>query len=424
MIDFTFDLYQDPYLPLDATDVDALVTITGTGNDLGTSGSEHALVIIVDASGSMGYPSKKLVEAKRAAVKVIAALREGTSFALIAGTAAARQIYPESGLAVASPPTVQAATAAICKLAADGGTAIGRWLTLTNTLLSRSPATIRQAILLTDGKNESEPAEAFRQALHDCEGNFRCDCRGIGEGWVADELTAIASTLLGTALDIPRLEQLEEDFLAITREAASRQVAETSLRVWLPYRARLRQLRQVHPTIDDLTDRGKPVDGSTTAFPAGSWGQEVREYQIGIGGLDPVAEDKPSRAGRVDLVRGDVVLASKHILAHWTDDYSLYTQTSRTLAKSKGQTELGEAINAGVRALRSGDLSAALDHLERAVRLAHAAGDERKLDLLRTLVIFEDAARGAVVLRSDLHDYEAQVALLRSAWTRGVERDE
>jgi von Willebrand factor type A domain len=422
MINFELAVDQDPYLPADATDVDALVTITGAPSGAVPSGSDHALVIIVDASGSMDWPPGKLRAAKRAASKAVETLRAGTSFAVIAGTADARQIYPDSGLALASPAAAQAALAAIRGLKPNGGTAIGRWLTLADLLLRGSAATVRHAILLTDGKNESESPEVFSQALRACEGHFRCDCRGIGEGWVADELAAIASALLGTALDVARTDDLEADFLNITREAAGRQLAETSLRVWVPYGARLRYLRQVHPTIEDLTGRGSAVDGQTTDFPAGAWGPEVREYQLGIGGLDPVIEDEPSWAGRVDLVQRDAELASEPVFAHWTEDYSLYTQTSRALAQSMGQTELARAINDGARALRSGDLDAARDQLGQAVRLAHAAGDDTKLGLLRTLVTVEDAAAGAVVLRPDPHDHDAQVALLRSGWTRGVER--
>ncbi|WP_239341391.1 VWA domain-containing protein [Frankia sp. CiP3] len=422
MISFELTVDHDPYLSISTTAMDTLVTVTAVAGSMAPPADDHAVVILIDASGSMDYPRVKLPAAKRAASKAVETLRDGTYFAVVAGTGTATPLYPDSReLAIASPGSRQAAIEAVATLRSNGGTAIGRWLTLADELLRNAPAAIRQAILLTDGRNEHESPEEFMRALRACEGHFRCDCRGIGEGWVAEELATIASMLLGTALDVPQPADLEADFLAIARDATSRVLAEILLQIWVPYGARLRSVTQTHPTIEELTGRARRVDDQTTAFPTGAWGTEKREYQVRIEGLDPVIEDEASWAGRIDLVRADRELATAPVYARWTADYSLYSQASHTMTTSRRQIDVAQKIKAGTQALLADDLTAARDLLGRAVALAHAAGDLAALELLARLVTIDDPATGTVVLRDDVQDHDVQVAMLRAGWTRGID---
>ena len=65
-------------------------------------------------------------------------------------------------------------------------------------LFASLPSAIPHAILLTDGKNESESPASLEAALGACSGQFQCDCRGIGTDWNVGELRAISTRLLGT----------------------------------------------------------------------------------------------------------------------------------------------------------------------------------------------------------------------------------
>ena len=105
-----------------------------------------------------------------------------------------------SGLAVAGPETRRAAKRRITALWAEGGTAIGRWLTHTADLLeSAPPGAVRHASLYTDGRNEHETPKQLERALADCADRFVCDARGLGDDWSYTELLHITQALHGSA---------------------------------------------------------------------------------------------------------------------------------------------------------------------------------------------------------------------------------
>src|SRR4029078_5074823 len=132
-------------------------------------------------------------------------------------------VYPEhSGLVVATDTTRNAAKEAVRRLQPEGGTAIGRWLTGAAELFAEHPDVIHHAILLTDGKNETESPEELTTALRRCAESFQCDCRGAGEDWHVEELRTIASALLGTVDIIPDPSDaaaMTADFVAMMRSA-------------------------------------------------------------------------------------------------------------------------------------------------------------------------------------------------------------
>jgi Mg-chelatase subunit ChlD len=156
---FTADTYQNEYLAEGAAEVNAIVTVTATGGGGGEAAASPsaAEIIIIDISGSMNYPPTKLRAAQQATAAAIDCIREGVSFAVIAGTKLAHKVYPPQGsLAPASAATRAEAKQAVAALQAQGGTAIGAWLALANELFASGAAAINHAILLTDGKDESE----------------------------------------------------------------------------------------------------------------------------------------------------------------------------------------------------------------------------------------------------------------------------
>ena len=74
---------------------------------------------------------------------------------------------------------------------------MGSWIKLAAETLGDAPG-IRHAILLTDGKNESEEPRELDRALLAAQGSFQCDCRGVGADWVVAELRKVATALMGT----------------------------------------------------------------------------------------------------------------------------------------------------------------------------------------------------------------------------------
>ncbi len=161
MAQFTAEVYQNEFLPEDGTDVHAIVTITCTGaGEAGRGeGGDAAEIVIVDTSGSM--QGERFANAQQAAAAAIDQILDGTWFAVIAGTDQAARAFPYpnaiSPMVRMEPAAREEAKRAVRQLLAGGGTAMGTWLRLATQLFLAVPAaTQRHAILLTDGKNQSE----------------------------------------------------------------------------------------------------------------------------------------------------------------------------------------------------------------------------------------------------------------------------
>ena len=235
MAEWTTEVFENEYLPADATDVHAIVTVTCSG--AGTAGQSGAAaeVIIVDTSGSMSSPRGKIVSARQAAAAAIEELVDGTWFAVIAGANQGQVVFPRRGSMVqATGDTREAASQAVAHLDASGGTAIGHWLTTATHLFQTVEATQRHAILLTDGRDESESVQELQAGISGATGVFQCDCRGVGADWEVDELRQIGSALLGSVDIIAEPEAMTADFQGMMRAAMGRGVADAKLRVWTP----------------------------------------------------------------------------------------------------------------------------------------------------------------------------------------------
>ncbi|WP_239339422.1 VWA domain-containing protein [Frankia sp. CiP3] len=423
LINFAIVVHQNRFLASDATEMDAVLEVQATTDSDVTVSPTSTLIIIIDCSSSMSVPLAKIFAAKEAAKAAIESLRPGTRFAVIAGTETARLVFPPSGLASASDESKVAAKAAVSRMRANGGTAMSTWLALAAELVRAHPATIPRAILLTDGQNVGESRARLTAVLEECKGHFRCDCRGIGEDWVAEDLIMITRVLLGAARPIEKASDLVEDFRAIAREAMGKVVSEAWLRVWVPFRGKVVFLKQVYPTINDLTGRAVRVDDNTSGYPTGAWGTEKRHYHLRIGGLNGVDAESASRVGRVRFVMHGEESEAAVVLAQWTDDPLQLTQISSAVAEATGQVEIALEIQLGAHAIRADDDEKATAHLGRAVRLAHEAGDQSKIDLLARMVEILDRATGTVRLRPDLGHRIVEHSELLSTWTRDVGAD-
>ncbi|ASW55874.1 VWA domain-containing protein [Plantactinospora sp. KBS50] len=419
---FVAEVDQNEYLPAGRRVVDAIVSVTASGAVLRETGPVSAAeIIMVDISGSMSVQGK-IHQAKRATAVAIDTLRDGVAFAVIAGNTEAILVYPpHPGMVPADARTRAEAKAAVARLHAFGGTAIGRWLHLANQLFAAQPAEVKHAILLTDGQNQHETPEVLHQVLQMCEGRFSCDSRGVGADWVADELRKVASTLLGSADGLEDPAELPAAFQAMTESAMGKSVADVTLRVWSPAGARIRFVKQVFPQVEELTDRRTEVSARIGDYPTGAWGAESRDYHVSVE-LEPQPVGEELLAARVSLVSGGQVLTERLVLARWTDDEELSTKINKQVAHYTGQAELAAAIQDGLKARDAGDVDTATAKLGRAVQLATESGHTDTAKLLARVVDVVDAPAGTVRLKQKVAGVDAELTNVRSVKTVRVKK--
>jgi hypothetical protein len=423
MTAFQLDVYQNEYLPEGAREVNAIVTVSATGGEPApATGDQAAEVIIVDCSGSMHVPPTKLKAAKAATAAAIDTLRDGVLFAVVAGTDTARLIYPTRTQLVPATPTTRAeAKAAVSGLRANGGTAIGSWLLLADSLFAGRPTAMRHAILLTDGQNMHETPRQFARTLKAVTGHFVCDCRGVGTDWEVRELREIATALLGTVDIVAEPAGLEADFRAMATAAMGKAVADVSLRLWTPQGASVKFVKQVEPTLTDLTGRRVESGPRSGDYPTGSWGTESRDYHVCIE-VNPAGVGDKMLAGRVSMVvpSTNEVVGKGQILAIWTDDTVLSTKISPEVAHYTGQAELAAVIQEGLEARKSGDVERATAKLGRAVALATESGHTDTTRLLARVVDIENPATGTVRLKRNVTAVDEMTLDTRSTVTKRV----
>ncbi|MDR1387447.1 MAG: VWA domain-containing protein [Propionibacteriaceae bacterium] len=406
MVDFSSAVYQNEFLPDQGTDVHAIVQLTCQGaGSAGRSGlGEVGEIIIVDASGSM--MGDRIEMAKRAAAVAVDSILDGTWFAIVAGTHQAFLAYPRvlngQGMVRMDPSSRLAAKSAIASFRADGGTAIGQWLLLARKLFASVPSLVgRHTILLTDGEDYNETPTQLDSAIRQCIGQFQADCRGIGVDWKVNEVRKIAQALLGSVDIIPDAHDLPQIMAGLVQQAMSRGVADAQLRVWIPQDAQILFVRQVSPTVEDLTHRGSPINPLTQGYPTGAWGDESRDYHIAVR-LPAKSLGVEQLAARVQLAVGAQVLTQGLVKARWSADPGLTAQISPEVAHYTGQTELALAIQEGLAARAAGDDRTATVKLGRAVQLAAQTGNDEATSKLRRVVEVADATSGLVKLRRDV----------------------
>ncbi|MFF7530751.1 vWA domain-containing protein [Streptomyces bobili] len=437
---FSVDVYQNEYLPEGGREVSAIVTVTATGGGtVGTAvaaphlyspgaGPSAAVAIMVDCSGSMDYPPTKMRNARDATAAAIDTLRDGVHFSVIDGTHVAREVYPGNGrLAVADPATRAQAKEALRRLSAGGGTAIGTWLRLADRLLSTADVAIRHGILLTDGRNEHESPEDLKAALESCTGRFTCDARGVGTDWEVKEVTGIASALLGTADIVADPAALAADFTQMMETAMGKEVADVALRLWTPVGTAVKFVKQVAPTVEDLTGRRTESGPRSGDYPTGSWGDESRDYHVCV--EVPTANiGQEMLAARVSLVipqpDGTVQnLGTQGLVrAVWTDDMAASTSINPQVAHYTGQAELAQVIQQGLDLRKAGDIDGATAKLGRAVQLASVSGNADTAKLLAKVVDVVDAPTGTVRLKAKVAEADEMTLETRSTKTVRVKK--
>jgi uncharacterized protein YegL len=421
---FTAEVFQNPYLPQGAREVNAIMTIATSGSDSVTMAapqSQRLFGIICDTSGSMG--GAKMMAAKEAIVQIVNLLPTDAAFFIVTGSSRAQLLVP---LVNAVPENKMRAIAQVKNISANGGTLMSGWLNTALGEFSKMPQAICQALLLTDGQNDPSDDRDLAKSLDACEGKFQCECRGVGTDWQVSQLQQIATRLLGSTDIIPSPDRIAADFQEILTQAMGKTVSDVSLRLWTPQGAKVLFCKQVSPEIVDVTDRAKPVNERMVDYPTGAWGNnESRDYhfciQINAGNIGD--EMLAGRASLITTTNGqETKITEAKILATWTEDEAKTAKIDRRVAHYTGQAELAQSIQEGLEARAQGNIEVATVKLGKAVKLAHDSGNEATAKLLRTVVDVEDAAAGTVRIKRAVAKEDEMMLETRSTKTARIQK--
>lgn len=172
--------------------------------------------------------------------------------------------------------------------------------------------------------------------------------------------------------------------------------------MWTPQGAQILFVRQVSPTVEDLTARRVEINPLTCGrLPHG-----------GLVGTNPVTTTSPCAwpprrsarkqlAARVQLAIGDEVVTQGLVKATWSGDSELTARIDQQVAHYTGQTELAAMIQEGLAAKAAGDEATATTKLGRAVQLAAETGkNDEATSKLREVVEIDDEKEGTVRLKA------------------------
>jgi von Willebrand factor type A C-terminal domain len=180
-------------------------------------------------------------------------------------------------------------------------------------------------------------------------------------------------------------------------------------------------VKQVAPTVEDLTHRRVETGNQTGEYPLGSWGAEERDYHVQVE-VEPAAAGREKLAVRVSVVAGDEILGQGLVKAMWTTDTALSAQISRRVAHYTGQAELAQAVQDGLTARRNGDIATATAKLQRAMELAVESGNAGTAKLLRGVVEIDEHT-GTARLRRGVAAADEMALDARSTRTARVRKE-
>jgi hypothetical protein len=420
---FSLDAYYTPTLPDGGDHLTVILGVEAAKSDLVSTPQQRVLVFIIDKSGSMQGTS---IDAVRQAVRRgIELCDPGMIIAVV--------VFDESASILVRPQNAddhgkQEAARNLDWLHAGGGTAFSSGLDLARSICAQYPNAIRRAIFLTDGVNETERPGRFEPVLRNCVGVFECDCWGLGTKWHVGEVQDVAQRLNGKASLIPGPGEIEATFSAAIQKAASKAVADVRLRLWTPQTSQVRLIKQMNPTIQDLTATGNRLTPQQIEFGIGSWAPgESRDYQLDL-------QVTPSTVGEELLaVRPTVVFRqagqereirsnSGRVVITWTTDEALSSRINPRVAHYTGQEELAQAIQAGLDARERGDDEAATHLLGKAVKLANDSGNDEMTARLQKVVDIDDASSGTVRLKRGVSTAATMDLELESTTTKRAAR--
>ena len=420
---FKLEAFQNKYLPPGKGRVDAILTVTADASVQASAAGPLVIGFIVDKSGSMAVDRIQAV--KQAVGTAIAMLPESAWFFVVAFDSTAQVVIRESQ---ATPENKAHAAQAIARLNAGGGTAMSTGLATARSIFERAPNAIRQGIFLTDGKNESESAGNVTAQLQASEGLFQCDCWGVGTDWHVGEVQQIAQELLGKASLIPDPAGIEAAFRGAIEKASAKALKDVRVRLWTPQGATIAFVKQVNPTIEDLTPKARTVTPQVREYMTGAWSSgESRDFHVGID-VRPGNVGEEMLAARPSLawleteggawIEKEEKPAGARVFATWTADDSLSSRIDRHVAHYTGQDELAAAIQQGLDLREQGNEAAATQLLGRAVKIAHDSGNAEMTHRLAKVVDVVDVATGTVRLKRDVSKVATMDLELESRTTK------
>jgi hypothetical protein len=423
---FKIEAFQNRFLSPGQSRVDAILTVSTSG-DVKASGAHLVVAFIIDKSGSM--QGERLESVVRAVGQAIALLDERAWFFVVAFDAQAYVVMAESQ---ATEANKKKAVQALGELRASGGTAMSTGLHAARMIFDRAPNSIKQAVFLTDGKNESEQSGKVALELARSEGLFQCDCWGVGTDWRVGEVQQISQMLLGKASLIPDPAGVAAAFKVAIEKASGKALKDVRLRLWTPQGSEVVFVKQVNPTIEDMTAKGKQHATQVREFYTGAWGGgESRDFHVAIevkaGAVG--AEMLACRSSVVYLepdgggwVEREEKPAEGRVFASWTQDSVLTSPIDQHVAHYTGQDELADAIKRGLQQREAGDEAGATQLLGRAVKLAHVSRNVEMTQRLARVVEVVDAGNGTVRLKRDVKKAATMDLELESRTTKRVAR--
>lgn len=182
------------------------------------------------------------------------------------------------------------------------------------------------------------------------------------------------------------------------RSRADEPVTSLALQVWTPVGAVVGTLKQVAPTVEDLTGRRTDAGAQIGAYPLPPLGVQDLDYHLRIEELVDPGREK--MAARVMVVAGAEELARGRIPVAWTEDAARAARIDQRVAEFTGRVEVERAIDEGLAARERGDDVAAAAALQRAVELAIEVGDDETVRRLAALLEV-DSPDGTARLRRD-----------------------
>lgn len=403
-LEFSMEIDVDD-LAVDASRVDAVITIEAASSVGGTQPVPAAEVLIMDRSNSMSRHFK-IHEAQQAVCAAVDALPDGALFAIIAGNHEAKVIFPgEEGLALASPETKAAANDEVRALRAEGGTKIGSWLEAAAEIFAQEPVRggVRHALLYSDGRNQHEVAGELDWALSACGGQFVCDVRGLGDDWDYEELLNIAGAMHGDVAAVLDVENLAADFTRLIRRAGRLVVPESYLRLRPDKRFQIASVAQVYPVQRDLTRHQPLPDGSAEAeVRLGPWEPGTQRYEVSLQfEPDSVPVDDNVRASVVEMLVGTPGgdrerCADAPLMVRRHSAKGFRTVRAKSVTQIARERQLTATMRACADAWLDQDYAEADAELAKAIQLATELGDVR-LPLLRRVAA--DAPGGGYQIR-------------------------
>ncbi|WP_407564972.1 hypothetical protein [Streptomyces sp. 184] len=414
------------------------VTAEGAGGPV-PAPADTGVVVALD------FAPHRLEETRRAVGAAIAALPDGTSFAVLHGGGAPRICYPYDASEVwAYADDISRNTArfeAERLLPAGGAGPAGggtggyaAWLDAARAHAARAPRRITHLLVVTDGRGHDDGR--LDAAIDACVGELTCDVIGVGGAWEPALPARIATRLHGRAELAEGAEPLAARLADIAGRLRATRVPAVPVEVRLRTGVTLLSFREAAPVSRELRCDPRPAgaDPWRQVFTTRLWDAGARRYILSV---EARPDGDPAAGREADMLDADLLLAevslgpgvaalpgraAATVRVCWSYDAA----PGRVRARGASATyllrdDLAEAFNAGCTAISRGDLRRAREMLGEAAKLAYALKDRDFLDHdLNRVAEVLDAANGVVRVRAGAT--VDRTAVLRSRLSRGQDR--